>query len=120
MSDYKRISTQVKRDSPHAVWLACAFLHSGVLIIAALFSCGIIPCLGLLPVTESEAPVDQDESSEEAASSARVRTHFSRTPSSLPLVVSLSGGINFATTRIFRVPDRGHRLHNNLLAPLRC
>ena len=111
---------QVKRLFPRMAFSARVALHSSVLFVVALFPCAE-SSIGLLHLTESETPVDRDESSDEAANSVQVRTRVRRNrqrPGS-SLLVTVHGGQSLPTAGIARTPQSGHRLPNNLMAPLR-
>ena len=103
---------------------AWRFLHVFCCTLPSCSSWPFFPCatpsFGLLNVTESEAPVDQDESSEEEAISVQARTRVGRDQPGLRLLVPVHGGLSLATASIASLPHSGHRLSNNLLAPLRC
>lgn len=94
-------------------------LHFSVLFVLALFPCHT-PSVGLLDLTESEAPLDQDESSEEAAVGVQARTHIRRRQAGFSLLVPVRGGLSLSTAGTANIPHSGHRLPNNLMAPLRC
>jgi len=113
------ISLRAKHALPRVEFLARVLLHSSVLFVVALFPCAT-PSFGLLNVTESEAPVDQDESSEKEAISVQARTRVGGDQPDSPLLVPMRGGLSLAVASIASVPNSGHRLPNNLLVPLRC
>lgn len=89
------------------------------MLVAAFFPCAA-SSFGLLNVVESEAPFDQDESSQENAISVQIRTRAGRDQPGLQLPAPVRASLNVATASIAAVPHSGHRLPNNLLAPLRC
>ena len=119
MSKKTPTSLQAKHAFPRGAFFARVLLQASVLFVVALFPCAT-PSFGLLTVAESEAPVDQDESSEEEAISVQARTRVGRNRPGSPLLVPVRDGLNLATASIAVVPHSGHRLPNNLLAPLRC
>jgi hypothetical protein len=119
MSRKTPTSLQAKHALASVAFFARVLLHSSVLFVVALFPC-TEPGIGLLNSTESEAPVDQDESSEEEAISEQARTGVGRDQPGSPLPVPVRVGLSLTTVGIARVPNSGHRLPNNLLAPLRC
>ena len=115
----KSLSVQAKRALPRMAFFARVLLHSSVLFVMALFPCAT-PSFVLLTETESEAPVNQEELSEEEAISVQARTRVGRDQPASPLLGAVRGGLSLATASIAGVPHSGHRLPNNLLAPLRC
>jgi len=119
MSNKTHTLLHVKRFLPRMAFSARVALHVSVLFVVALFPSST-PGLGQHDLTESAAPVEQDESSEEAAIRVQVRTRFGRDELGLPLSASLPGGPSLPTTGTSRAPQAGHRLPNHLLAPLRC
>lgn len=108
----------MKRVISRVACLTRVFVHWSALFVVALFPCATLSA-GLLNVTESEAPLDVGESSEEIAISVQRRIRVRRGRSGLPLRMQMRGGSTLATDRVVRVPHAGHRLPNNLLAPLR-
>jgi hypothetical protein len=119
MSKKSPTSLQAKHALPWVAFFARVLLHSSVLLVGALFPCAT-PTLGLLTVAESEAPVDEDESSEELAISVRDRTRVDRDPPGSPLLGPVRGGLSLAPSSTASVTNSGHRLPNNQLAPLLC
>lgn len=112
-------SLQAKYVARRVAFFARILLHSSVLFVLALFPCAT-PSFGLLTETESEAPVDQDESSEKEATGVQARTRVGHNELGSRLVVSVRGGSSLTAVNIAVVPHSGHRLPNNLLVPLRC
>ncbi len=119
MSKITPISLQAKHAIRKVALLASVLLHCSVFFVVALFPCAA-PSLGLVNVTESEAPADQDESSAKEAISLQSRARIVRNQPGSPLLVPDRGGLNLATVKISGHTYFGHRLANNLLAPLRC
>ena len=119
MSKCRSTTLLAKHALPRAAFFSRILLHSCVLFVVVLFSC-TAPGLGLLAVTGSEAPVDQDESSEEEAISVQARARVVRDQPGSPLLVPVRGGLSLATSGVAGVPHSGHRLPNHLLSPLRC
>ena len=70
-------SLQAKLALPRLAFLARAVVHIAVLLVVALFP-SATPSFGLFTATEFEAPMDQDESSEEEAISVLARTRAGR------------------------------------------
>lgn len=93
-------------------------LHSLVLIVVVLLPC-TTPSLGLRNSSESEAPVDEDESLKKEAISTQARTRIGRSQPGRPLLMPVLVGLR-CSAGISSFPRSGHRLPNNLLAPLRC
>jgi hypothetical protein len=92
--------------------------HFSVLLVVALLP---FPphSNGLLDLTESEAPVERDESSEEATVHVQAGKRVGHNESGLLLSVS-GHRLRLLTTGTAGAPQSGHRLPNNLMAPLRC
>lgn len=89
-----------------------------VVFVSAMFS-HAAPRIGLVSSTESEAPVEEGKSVEEAAISVQGQTRVRRRQPTTPLPIAMRCGASLSmNTR--SGPQSGHRLHNNLLAPLRC
>ena len=118
MSKKTPTSLQAKHVLASVALFARDWLHSSVLFAVALLPC-TTPSFGMLNSTEFEAPVDQHESSAEEAISVQARTRVGRDQPGSPLLVPVRGGLSLATASIAVVPHSGHRLPNNLLAPLR-
>jgi hypothetical protein len=117
-------SLRAKRSLSSVAFVARVLLHSFVLFVVVLFPCAA-PSFGLFNLTESEAPVEEDESSEEEVTKvqARIRVariRVARDQPGLPFLVPMRGRLNLATASMAGVPHSGHRLPNSLLAPLRC
>ncbi len=108
MSKKTPTSLQAKHALASVAFFARVLLHSSALFLVALFPC-TPPSFALLNATESEAPVDQDESSEEEAISVQARTRVGRNQPGPPLLVPLPGGVSLATASIAGVPYSGHR-----------
>ncbi len=70
-------SLQAKHAFPCVAFFLRALLHFALFFVVASFPCGR-PSFGLVNVTESEAPVEQDESSEEEAFSVQARSRVAR------------------------------------------
>jgi hypothetical protein len=120
MSKNTLIPLQAKYAIRRVTLLASVLLHCSVLFAVTLFPCAT-PWLGRVNATESEAPVDQDESSAKEAISLQPRTRAVRKqPGSPLLVVPMHGGLSHAAAKIAGHLHTGHRLSNGLLAPLRC
>jgi|GEM_PF-6978137 len=115
------MSPQAKHAWPRVAIFARVFLHFAVLFAAAIFQCGSASSR-LLNVTRSEAPVDQDESTFTDAISVKTRSRVCRNQQHLALLKPVRGGLVRAYSGIPRIrnPLSGHRLANNLLAPMRC
>jgi hypothetical protein len=93
-------------------------VHSSVFFAVALFPCATLN-FGPREVTESEAPVEREASSEEVAISAQSRTRVVRSHAGMRLLVTLRIRLNLSTSTA-GIARSGHRLPNHLLAPLRC
>ena len=119
MSKHAPTLFQTHRALPRAAFLARALLHAAVLLVMSVFPC-TPPGLELLNVAESEAPFDQDQSSEEEAISVHARARVGRGQPGWPLLVPVRGGLSLVTAEVATAPRSGHRLPNDLLAPLRC
>lgn len=119
MSKNRPTRLRAKHALPRVAIFARVLLHSSVLFVVALFPCAT-PSFGLLNATESEAPVDQDESSEEEAINVQARTRVGRDQPGFRRLGPVHGGLKVATVNITSLPHSGHRLSNHLLAPLRC
>ncbi|MCA9145193.1 MAG: hypothetical protein KDB05_20500 [Planctomycetales bacterium] len=109
---------QTRQFLPRLAFVARVWLHAAVMLVLAIFPIAT-PSLGLRPVTESEAPVDQDENSHEQDISLQTKTRIGRRQTGVPLQVPASVSLRVSHAAA-RPPVAGHRLHNNLLAPLRC
>ena len=94
-------------------------LQAYVLLVVACFP-SATPSLLLLPATESEAPVEQEASPEEAALAEQTRTRVARDQLSRRLPVPLRVIRANGPSRLTILPPSGHRISNHLLAPLRC
>ncbi len=119
MSKKTPTSLRAKHALRCVAFFARVLLYSSVLFVVAFFPCNT-PTFGLLTVAESEAPVDEGESSEDVAISVRVRTQVDRDQLGSQLLGPVRGGLSLATSSTASVTNSGHRLPNNLLAPLRC
>ncbi|MDA1051184.1 MAG: hypothetical protein O3C40_11985 [Planctomycetota bacterium] len=119
MSKKTQTSFQAKHALARVAFFARVLLHSSMLFVVALFPCAT-PGMGLVNVTESEAPADQDESSAKEAISLQCRTRVVRNQPSSSFVVPMRSGLGLAAAKIAGHLHTGHRLSNNLLAPLRC
>ena len=119
MSKKIRISLQANLALPRLAFLARVVLHVAVLFVVGLFP-SATPGFGLLAATEFEAPMDQDESSGEEAISVLARTRARREQPGSLLLAPVRCGTNLSAASRVDVPRSGHRLPNNLLAPLRC
>lgn len=102
---------------PRMLFCARFALPLSALLVVAFLPCAI-PRTGLLNSSESEAPVERDESSSEAEFSSQTRTRVPRNQASQQLL-SATPGERRATPGV-SFPRAGHRLPNHLLAPLRC
>lgn len=89
-----------------------------VVFVSAIFS-HAVPRIGPVSSTESEAPVEEGKSFEEAAISVQSHTRVRRHQATSPLPIAMHCGTSLSTSTRSG-PQSGHRLHNNLLAPLRC
>ncbi len=94
-------------------------LHAVVLFVVAIFPCAA-PTLGSRTVTESEKPVDQDETSQEKDVNLQARTRVGGRQRGVPLLVPGGSRPSVSAQVMVRASRSGHRLPNNLLAPLRC
>lgn len=120
VSKNSTMSLQARYALRRVALLARVLLHCSVVFVLALCPCAT-PSLGLINVAESEAPADQDESSlTKEAISSQCRAGVVRNQSSSPFAAPLRGGVSLAAAKIAGHPHTGHRLSNNLLAPLRC
>lgn len=99
--------------------LVRVLLQSSLLLVVASFPYATSG-VELFEVTGSEAPFDQGESPAEDAIGVRTRTRTGHKQTETRFAVPASGGLSLATTVISSLPSSGHRLANNLLAPLRC
>ena len=93
-------------------------MQAFVLILAALFSGGASNFQSM-QLTESESPVHEDESSEEEAVSVQARTRVYGNPPGVLSMITRHGDLSHSTGTASTARS-GHRLPNNLMAPLRC
>jgi hypothetical protein len=108
-----------KRVSPSTAFFARVLLHAAILFVVALLPCSP-SSFGLSTGTESEAPMDEDGSSEEEAITVQARSRVRRIQFGLPALLPPPCGLSFKTTGNAGDPPSGHRLSSHLLAPLRC
>lgn len=109
---------QAKCLRPLSVFILRGSLYLSVMFVVAIFPCAT-PSLGLRTVTESETPVDQDETSFEKDISLAAKARVGREQPGVRLRVLVRVGLNVSSAAA-RGPRAGHRLANNLLAPVRC
>lgn len=119
MSKNQPVRRQVERILPRVPNLARVLLHASILFVVALFPCSPSSS-GLFTGTESEAPMDEDGSSQEEAITVQARSRVRHIQFGLPAVLSPPCGLSLKTTGEAGVPLSGHRLSSHLLAPLRC
>jgi hypothetical protein len=93
-------------------------MHAAVLFVVAIFPC-TSSTQGSRTVTESEAPVDQDETSQERDISLQDGTRVRCKQLSVALPVPNRIGL-LVSVRTAGASRSGHCLPNGLLAPLRC
>jgi hypothetical protein len=93
-------------------------LHIYVLIGVTLFPC-VTPSVGL-DLTESEAPVEQDDPSEEMVVRAQVRARLGRSEPGVPIPSSLHAGQILSKTGTARTLKSGQLPSETYMAPLRC
>jgi hypothetical protein len=81
---------------------------------------GVTPGLGRLHGTESEAPMDRDDLAEGEAIDVQPRTRVSHCQMASRCMLPIPEGSSIKTLRAVEHRSSGHRLSNNLMAPLRC
>lgn len=111
-------SLQTRQFLPCLAFATRVSLHAAVMLVVAIFPCAT-PSLALRPATESEAPVDQDETSQEQDFSLQAKPRIGRRQTGVPLQVPVHISLRVSHEAV-RATMPGHRLPNNLLAPLRC
>jgi len=89
-----------------------------VLGVVALLPAAL-PSFGLLVSGEFESPVDQDESSLEAALNTQARARLGHDEPGSPLRIPARARPGLPRPGIPGAPVAGHRFSNHLLAPLR-
>ena len=98
-------------------------VSSFILRVALFFAVGTFPCFssssGVGLATESEVPCEQSESAEKIVVivQSRLRGCGVRVDCRMPSRVRPDRDLSMTSTLVVPV---GHRLPNNLLAPLRC
>jgi len=109
---------QAERFS-HMMYSTPIALQASVLFLAAFFNC-VLPNAGMLELSKSETPVEQRETSEESVVRLRTGTRWSVSRERVALSVLMFDGLKVRDSEQVRSRKAGHRLSNNLLAPLRC
>lgn len=105
---------------PERFWVSVAWRISLLLAVALLP--GTAPSLGLLGMTEIEAPFDNGQSSEQTVVRAQSRSNPNlrhHQPQSVLLVALHRNALNLVVRGFEGTTRSGHRLPNHLLAPLR-
>lgn len=117
MSNSRTKSVRTIRGMPSVADLSRVLLHSATILVVALFSVAT-PSPGLLSVTESEAPLESEETAQEAATPIQTRTRFRRERFVRP--VTIHGASRCMASRTADPVAGGHLLSDNASVPLRC
>lgn len=118
MSNKVHTSLRMKRALPRVLFSAPVALRFLLVLTISLFTFAT-PSLGQRELTESEAPLQEEQSNTEAAFSERA---LARVPQDQPerlVLVPLQKSVR-RLVRVDSAPKSGHRLPNHLMAPLRC
>ena len=95
-------------------------LHSFILVVVTLLP-AVAPSIGRIAMTESEAPLDDVEATEEAAIGTATSTQLRRRPSRIVGLIDVRRNAHIVRLdRRVTSARSGHRLSDFLLAPLRC
>jgi len=118
MSSKVHTSTRVKHALPRVLFSAPVALRFLLVLAISLFTCAT-PSIGQRELVESEAPLQEEHSNEEAAVSERALAGFPQNQLGFRLLVPLQNSQS-RLARVDNSPKSGHRLSNHLMAPLRC
>ena len=103
---------------PREVCFALVVLQFVLLFVVALFTC-TTHTFALRDLSESEVPAEQEQAGKEPVINQQARVHVRHSLPRMPLLVSERYG-QMLSRQAAIAPQPGHRLPNNLMAPLRC